>query len=106
VPAEVDVGGGEIAEAFVVAAVVVAFDEGANAGFEIARQEPSGDPSPPDAPPARGSCRRARGQGEQPARHPAVALLAGQAAQRLGRDVAADRDWCAHRSTSPASPRS
>ena len=38
VPAEVDVGGGEVAEAFVVAAVVVAFDEGANAGFEIARQ--------------------------------------------------------------------
>ena len=38
VPAEVDVGGGEVAEAFVVAAVVVAFDEGANAGFEIAWQ--------------------------------------------------------------------
>jgi hypothetical protein len=38
VPVEVDVGGGEVAEAFVVAAVVVAFDEGANAGFEIARQ--------------------------------------------------------------------
>src|SRR4029453_1141600 len=38
VPVELDVGGGEVAEALVVAAVVVAFDEGANAGFEIARQ--------------------------------------------------------------------
>jgi hypothetical protein len=38
VPAEVDVGGGEVAEAFVVAAMVVTFDEGANAGFELARQ--------------------------------------------------------------------
>ena len=38
VPAEVDVGGGEVGEAFVVAAVVVVLDEGADAGLEIARQ--------------------------------------------------------------------
>ena len=37
VPAEVDVGGGEVGEAFVVAAVVVVFDEGADAGLEVAR---------------------------------------------------------------------
>ena len=38
IPAEVDVGGGEIVEAFVVAAVIVALDEGGDAVFEIARQ--------------------------------------------------------------------
>src|SRR4029450_13682066 len=38
VPAEVGVGGGEGAGAFVGGALVVAFDEGANAGFEVARQ--------------------------------------------------------------------
>ena len=38
VPAEVDVGGGEVGEAFVVAAEVVVLDEGADAGLEIARQ--------------------------------------------------------------------
>ncbi len=38
VPPEVDVGGGEVGEAFVVAAVVVVLDEGADAGLEIARQ--------------------------------------------------------------------
>ena len=38
VPAEVDVGGGEVGEAFVVARVVVVLDEGADAGLEIARQ--------------------------------------------------------------------
>ena len=38
VPAEVDVGGSEVGEAFVVAAVVVVLDEGADAGLEIARQ--------------------------------------------------------------------
>ena len=37
VPAEVDVGGGEVGEAFVVAAVVVVLDEGADAGLEVAR---------------------------------------------------------------------
>ena len=40
------------------------------------------------------------GQPEQPARDPAVALLAGQPAQLLGCDVGADRDRCAHRFTS------
>jgi hypothetical protein len=40
------------------------------------------------------------GQGDQSAGHPAVRLLARQAAQLLGRDVVADRDWCAHRFTS------
>ena len=36
--AEVDVGRGEIAEALVVAAMVVVLDEGRNPAFEIARQ--------------------------------------------------------------------
>ena len=36
---EVDVGGGEIVEALVIAAVVVVLDEGRDLGFEIARQE-------------------------------------------------------------------
>ena len=38
VPAEVDVGGGEVSDAFVVAAVVVALDERADGGLEVARQ--------------------------------------------------------------------
>ena len=38
VPAEVDVGGSEVGEAFVVTAVVVVLDEGADAGLKIARQ--------------------------------------------------------------------
>ena len=38
VPAEVDVDGGEVAEAFVITVVVVALDEGADAGLKIARQ--------------------------------------------------------------------
>ena len=36
---EVDVGGGEIVDALVVAAVIVVFDEGGDLGFEIAGQE-------------------------------------------------------------------
>ena len=36
IPTAVDFGGSEVAEAFVVAAVTVALDEGADAGFEIA----------------------------------------------------------------------
>jgi hypothetical protein len=36
---EVDVGGGEIVEAFVIAPMVVALDEGCDLGFEITRQE-------------------------------------------------------------------
>ena len=36
---EVDVGRGEIAEALVIAPMVVVLDEGADLGFEIARQE-------------------------------------------------------------------
>ena len=38
VPAEVDVGGGEVGDAFVVAVVVVALDERADGGLEVARQ--------------------------------------------------------------------
>ena len=34
----VDIGGCEVTEAFVVAAVVVVLDEGADAGLEVARQ--------------------------------------------------------------------
>ena len=37
--AEVDVGGGQVAEAFVVATVVVVVDEGGDGGLELARQE-------------------------------------------------------------------
>jgi hypothetical protein len=40
------------------------------------------------------------GQGEQPARYPAVGLLAGQAAQLAGRDVGTDRYCRGHLSTS------
>ena len=36
---EVDVGGGEIVQALVIAPVVVVIDEGCDLGFEIARQE-------------------------------------------------------------------
>ena len=36
---EVDVGGGKIVEALVVASMVVVLDEGGDLGFEIARQE-------------------------------------------------------------------
>ena len=36
---EVDVGGCEIVEALVIAAMIVALDEGCDLGFEIARQE-------------------------------------------------------------------
>ena len=39
VPAEVDVRRGEIAEALVVAVVVVLLDEGADLALEVARQE-------------------------------------------------------------------
>src|SRR5262245_10555304 len=38
-PPAVDVGGGEIVEAFVVSAVVVVVDEGGNLSFKIAGQE-------------------------------------------------------------------
>ena len=38
IPAEVDVGGGEVGEAFVVAVVVVALDERADGGLEVARR--------------------------------------------------------------------
>ena len=38
IPAEVDVGGGEVGDAFVVAVVVVALDERADGGLEVARQ--------------------------------------------------------------------
>jgi hypothetical protein len=37
--AQVNVGGGQVAEALVVAAVVVVLDEGCNGGIELARQE-------------------------------------------------------------------
>ena len=37
--AEVDVGGREIVEALMIAAMVVALDEGGDLGFEIARKE-------------------------------------------------------------------
>ena len=37
--AEVDIGGGQVAEALVVAAVVVVLDEGCDGGLELARQE-------------------------------------------------------------------
>jgi len=37
IPTEVDIGGRQIAEAFVVTAVIVALDEGADAGFEAPR---------------------------------------------------------------------
>ena len=37
--AEVDVGGGEIVEALMIAAMIVALDEGSDLGFEIAREE-------------------------------------------------------------------
>ena len=37
-PTEVDVGGSEVGEAFVVAVVVVVHDEGTDAGLKIARQ--------------------------------------------------------------------
>ena len=37
-PPEVDVGGGKIVDALVVAAVIVVVDEGGDLGFEIARQ--------------------------------------------------------------------
>jgi hypothetical protein len=37
--AEVDVGGGQVAEALVVAAVIVVVDEGGDGGLELARQE-------------------------------------------------------------------
>ena len=39
VASAVDVGGGEIVDAFVVSVVVVVVDEGGNLRFEIARQE-------------------------------------------------------------------
>ena len=35
--AEVDVGGGEVSEALVVAMVVVVFDEGGDSGLELSR---------------------------------------------------------------------
>jgi len=38
VPTELDVGGSEVGEAFVVAAVVVVLDEGTNASLKVARQ--------------------------------------------------------------------
>ena len=38
IPAEVDVGGGEVGDTFVVAVVVVALDERADGGLEVARQ--------------------------------------------------------------------
>ena len=38
IPAEVDVGGGEVGDPFVVAVVVVALDECADGGLEVARQ--------------------------------------------------------------------
>jgi len=37
-PTEVDVGGGDVGDAFVVAVVVVVHDEGTDAGLKIARQ--------------------------------------------------------------------
>src|ERR1700731_2159060 len=37
-PSEVDVGWGQIADAFVIAQVIVVNDEGLDLGFEIARQ--------------------------------------------------------------------
>lgn len=40
------------------------------------------------------------GQRHQPAGHPAVALLPGEPAQLLGRDVGPERNRCAHRLTS------
>ena len=36
---EVDVGGGEIVEAFVIAPMVITLDEGCDLGIEVTRQE-------------------------------------------------------------------
>ena len=38
VPSEVDIGGGQVTDAFVVSAIVVVIDEGADLAFEITRQ--------------------------------------------------------------------